>query len=181
MLFKRRRTLPLRRRVRHALWPRAGWARASRYLAKRVVRIAATPHAVAAGLAMGVLSSFTPFLGLHFLIAFALTAVLGGNMLAAALGTAIGNPLTFPIIWALTFRVGRWVLGEPDAPHLESEPVDLLRDSFFNIGPTLWPMVVGGVIVGVPVALATYIVSRAAVAAFQRERRARLGPAAETS
>lgn len=175
MLFKRRSTLPLPGRVAHMLWPRAGWRRASRYIAKRAIRIAATPHAVAAGLAMGTLCSFTPFLGFHFLLAFGLTALVGGNMLAAALGTAVGNPLTFPVIWALSFRVGRWALGESQAPHLGTEPVNLLRDSFFSIGPMLWPMVVGGLIIGVPIAVLTYVVSRSAVAAFQRQRRARLG------
>ncbi|MEM7565803.1 MAG: DUF2062 domain-containing protein [Pseudomonadota bacterium] len=166
---------PIWARLRHAFWPRAGWGRASRYLAKRAMRIAATPHAVAAGLAMGALSSFTPFLGLHFLLAFALAALLGGNMLAAALGTAVGNPLTFPIIWAASFKLGRWVLGEPNGQELVGEPVNLLRDSFFNVGPMLWPMLLGGMLMGVPVALTIYVVSRSAVAAFQRQRRERLG------
>ncbi len=175
MLFKRRSIQPVRGRLRHALWPRAGWARASRYLAKRAIRIAATPHAVAAGLAMGALSSFTPFLGLHFLLAFALAALLGGNMLAAALGTAIGNPLTFPLIWAASFKLGRWVLGEPGGQELVGEPVNLLRDSYFNVGPMLWPMLVGGLVMGLPIALVVYIVARGTVAAFQRQRRERLG------
>ena len=180
MLFKRRSTLPVTERIGHMVWPRAGWGRASRYLAKRAVRIAASPHAVAAGLAMGALSSFTPFLGFHFVLAFGLTALLGGNMLAAALGTAVGNPLTFPIIWALSYRVGRWALGAPVVGHHVGEPVNLLRDSFLSIGPMLWPLVVGGLILGVPVAITIYVVSRSAVAAFQRERRQRLGRPAKS-
>ena len=175
MLFKRRSTLPMRMRLAHLVWPRAGWSRASRYLAKRAMRIAGSPHAIAAGLAMGALSSFTPFLGLHFLLAFGLTAVLGGNMLAAALGTAVGNPLTFPLIWALSYRVGRWVLGQPAAADAVAEPVNLLQHSFLSVGPMLWPMVVGGVILGLPVALTIYVASRSAVAAFQHQRRERLG------
>ena len=129
MLFKRRSTLPVSERIGHMVWPRAGWGRASRYLAKRAVRIAASPHAVAAGLAMGALSSFTPFLGFHFLLAFGLTALLGGNMLAAALGTAIGNPLTFPLIWAISpTAIGRcasWTRRSSATD--EAEPVNLLR------------------------------------------------------
>ena len=32
-------------------------------------------------------------------------------MIAAAFGTAVGNPLTFPMIWASTLGLGRWMLG----------------------------------------------------------------------
>jgi uncharacterized protein (DUF2062 family) len=32
--------------------------------------------------------------------------VLAGNMVAAALGTAFGNPMSFPFIWALTLKLG---------------------------------------------------------------------------
>lgn len=174
MLFKRRRSQPMGERIRYTLWPRAGWGRAARYLGKRALRISATPHAVAVGLAMGALSSFTPFMGLHFLLAFALTALLGGNMLAAALGTAVGNPLTFPFIWALSYRLGRHVLGQSSGP--SDAPVNLLERSFLDIGPTLlWPMIVGGLTMGVPVAVVIYVAARTAVAAFQRQRRERLG------
>ena len=70
-----------------------------------------SPQAIAAGVACGVAISFTPFVGLHFVLA-AITAFLcKGNVLASALGTAMGNPWTFPFIWVSVFYTGRWFLG----------------------------------------------------------------------
>ena len=37
--------------------------------------------------------------------------VVRGNYLAAAIGTAVGNPWTFPFIWAGTYRLGSFMLG----------------------------------------------------------------------
>ena len=39
----------------------------------------------------GVFASFTPFIGFHFLLAFALAYLVAGNMAAAALGTALAG------------------------------------------------------------------------------------------
>ena len=69
------------------------------------------------GAAVGVFVSFTPFLGFHLLITFALAWLLGANMIAGAIATSIGNPLTFPFIWASTYQVGHFDPGgrEPAA------------------------------------------------------------------
>ena len=50
--------------------------------------------------------SFTPFIGLHALIAILLSWILGGSMAAAIIGTLFGNPWTFPFFWYLTYEVG---------------------------------------------------------------------------
>ena len=98
-------------RFRVHLWPRRSFGRSGQYFWKRILRLRATPHAIAAGVAAGVFAAFLPFLGLHILIAAALAWLLRGNMLAAALGTAaVGNPLTFPLIWAATYAGGRFLL-----------------------------------------------------------------------
>ena len=70
--------------------------RSGQYVTKRILRLTATPHAVAAGVAAGAFTSFTPFMGLHFLLAAVLAWMVRGNLLAPALGTFVGNPLTFP-------------------------------------------------------------------------------------
>ena len=81
------------------------------YFSKRILRLRATPHAIAAGVAAGVFAAFLPFLGFHILIAAALAWLIRGNILAAALGTAaVGNPLSFPLMWAATYAGGRVLL-----------------------------------------------------------------------
>ncbi len=56
--------------MRELLWPRKGFLRPLRYLTMRILRLTASPHAVAVGVAAGVFVSWTPFIGVHFVMAF---------------------------------------------------------------------------------------------------------------
>ena len=69
MLFKRRHPEGWSEWLRTLVWPRHSWMRSGQYVMKRALRITATPYAVAMGLAAGAFTSFTPFMGLHFLLA----------------------------------------------------------------------------------------------------------------
>src|SRR5690606_29552406 len=126
MLFRRRTNVTLRERVRIMLWPRRSFRRSARYFAKRALRLRATSHAIAAGVAAGMCASFTPFIGLHILLAFVVAWPLRGNFVAAALGTALGNPLTFPFIWGATLQLGRFILGYEPGDFGPEEIGDLL-------------------------------------------------------
>ena len=116
-LFARRnRSRSWRGRLSEALWPRLGWERFGYYLFWRLMRISSAPHDVAAGAAAGVAVSFTPLLGLHFILAALLAFVVRGNVLAAIIGTFVGNPLTFPLFWGLSYRVGLWLEAHYSLP-----------------------------------------------------------------
>lgn len=173
MLFRRRKPATWRDRVRDLFWPRKGLSRPFRYLGKRILRLSSSPHSVATGVAVGMLSALTPFLGLHVVMAVAVSYLLSGNIVAAALATAVANPLTLPFIWAGTFRTGELVLGV--APEHSGSLVDLahLLDhlTFADLwAPVLKPMLVGSLVLGVPLAAAAYLVTRVAVRAFRRRR-----------
>lgn len=134
--------------MRGLFWPRGGFSRAFRYFRIRIVRLTASPHAVAAGAAAGIMASWTPFIGFHFLLAFAIAFLLAGNMVAAALGTAFGNPLTFPLIWALSWEIGNRILGE--ATRVGSRHIDLVKllehADFRQVwDPVLKPMLIGSI------------------------------------
>ncbi len=92
-------------------WPQMGWARFSIYLWYRVRRRKDSSVSVANGLAFGAAVSFTPFIGLHLLIAAGLAWATRANVAAALIGTAIGNPLTFTLIWPLVYFTGNLVIG----------------------------------------------------------------------
>lgn len=175
MLFRRRDRLDFLSRLRVAAWPRHSWSRSARYFAKRVLRVSATPHAVAAGVAAGAFASFTPFVGLHFIIGFVIAFLIGGNLVAAALGTAVGNPLTFPLIWASTYRLGNAILGASGPAMTAGDfSQSFAEKSFGTIWPIVHPMVIGAIPLGVPTALALYVVVLYSVRAFQTVRRERL-------
>lgn len=172
MVFRSRHTPTLGRRVRSMLWPASGWRRAGRYILFRVKRLPGSPHSIAAGLASGAAVSMTPFMGLHFLMSFAVAFVVRGNYLAAAIGTAVGNPWTFPFIWAGTYRLGSFMLGNrlghlPPFEHLS------LGALLHRIELLLWPMTLGSLPIAVVVWVGTYLVTVRLVAAFQHARRLR--------
>lgn len=173
MVFGSRRRLTLGERVRGWVWPYIGWRRAARYLLMRVQRMPGTPHGIAAGIAAGVAVSFTPFLGFHILLALALTWALGGNYIAAALGTLAGNPWTFPFMFAAAYEVGCLLLGR--APTGLADLANLTWDNLLgDVWRLLWPMTVGAVPLGVVAWLATYFPLVRMIAAFQERRRQRL-------
>lgn len=177
MLFNRRNKLGLGERVRVLIWPRRSFSRSLRYMGKRVMRITASPHAIAAGLAVGVFSAFTPFFGFHFVIAVVLAYFIAGNVAAAALGTTIANPLTLPLIWGSTYELGRFIMsgGQTDnsAPLHLGRALQTMRLSEIWT-PLIKPMLFGSTVLGLIFATIAYVVARYAVVAFRRRRVERL-------
>ena len=175
MLFNRRHPPHWLEVLRVALWPRRSWIRSGKYFAKRVLRLTASPHAIAAGIAAGVLASFTPFIGFHFVLSFIIAYIIGGNMLAAALGTSVGNPLTFPFIWASSYRLGATIMnGNLPAHHEQMITANLFEQSLDSILPILEPMLIGSVSLGLVAGVVLYAIVYVTVRTYQTARRTRL-------
>jgi len=173
MLFRRRRKLSLWERFRLFIWPQRSFTRSMRYFAMRVLRLKATPHAIAAGVAAGVFASWTPLIGFHFILSFALAYVVAGNMIAAGLGTAVGNPLTFPFIWGSTYKLGHIILDRgDDVGGVHIDLADLLsRAEFGHLWePVVKPMLVGCLPPGLISAAVFYALTYFSVRAFQTRR-----------
>lgn len=92
--------------------PRFRWRRTVRYLTLRLMRMQATPRAIARGFAAGAFSGLFPFFGLQIIIAVTLCVPLRGNKIAAAAATWISNPFTYVPIYLFNLQVGRWLLGQ---------------------------------------------------------------------
>ncbi|WP_073625352.1 DUF2062 domain-containing protein [Pseudoxanthobacter soli] len=177
MLFRRREPLNWKQRLRVAAWPARSWRRSFYYMVKRILRLRASPHAIAIGTAAGVFVSCTPFLGFHILLATAFTYLVAGNVIAAVIATWFGNPITFPIIWASTYKLGRFMLGQSgtETPfHVSDLSAKLSTYSLRTIWPIIEPMIVGSVPIGIGCGLVTYIATRIAVAEFRKRQEARL-------
>lgn len=171
-MFGRRQPLPPHHRVWSLVWPRIGWRRASLYIAHRVRRLPGTPYRIAAGFACGAAVSFTPFVGFHFMAAALLALLMRGNVVASAIGTAVGNPWTFPFIWTWIYAVGHWLMGREAASDL---PAVLGIDYIFERPmDVLWPMTVGGLPTAVVVWFVVFWPVRGAVAEYQHVRRRRI-------
>ncbi|MBD8553113.1 DUF2062 domain-containing protein [Rhizobium sp. CFBP 8762] len=175
MVFRRRDPQSFAAKVRNLLYPAKGQWRRVRYLVTRVLRLRASPHSVALGVAAGVASSCTPLVGGHIVLAVVLAKIFAGDVLAAALATAVGNPLTFPFIWGATYEIGRVVLGHhavlgptPDLMHM-LEHVNVVA-----LWPILEPMLVGSVPLAILCGTLSYIATRMGVRLFQKRRSERL-------
>lgn len=169
-MFSRRDRPSLFERTRGVFWPRAGWRRSGRYIAHRISRMPDTPRSIAIGVASGAAVSFTPFMGLHFLLAALLAWALRGNMLASAIGTAVGNPWTFPFIWVTIYWIGRGVLGIRDT----TLPAELSIQNFLDHPVDVFlPMVIGGIPLAIFVWIVFYFLTYRLVVSFQSHRRRR--------
>ena len=183
------------RTVFEFLYPRGGWLRAARYVTHRIRRLPDPAHRISRGVASGVFVCFTPFFGLHFVLATAISWVIGGNILAALLATFVGNPLTFPIIAEVSLEIGTAILGLPHTIHLPQiveafshAMGDVWRNvvAIFTVEEAEWhgigqfwnrvmlPYFVGGIAPGLVAATAAYFVTTPVITAYQKRRVKRL-------
>ena len=170
-------------KIRNNLWPRMGMRRYSAYLRKRVMRLSASPHAIAAGVASGAAVSMFPLIGLHFFLGVVLAFATRGNMIAAAIGTVWGNPLTFPLFFAASYAVGDWLTGGGGVSVSEGKQLQatgeqlsngLFSEGFHAIWPTFKTMMIGGLPLAILVFGVFYVVVRLVVTRFRAMRQARL-------
>jgi uncharacterized protein (DUF2062 family) len=138
-----------------------------------MLRLSGTPYAVAMGTAAGAAASCTPFIGFHFLIAFAMAWAARGNLVAAAIGTAVGNPLTFPFLWAGSYEIGQFLLGRSGADVPPGLADDLAGKAWHELWPMIEPMTVGAVPLGAAIGGIVFALSYKAVAGYQAARRER--------
>jgi len=199
-MFGRRQKQSLLHVIRGQLWPRRGFRRVGKYIVARLHRLKRSPHSIAAGFAAGAAASFTPLIGVHILLGIVVAFLTRGSMIAAAFGTAVGNPLTFPLIFAGTYWLGQRLIrlgtgNTEDFPVLFPEADDELlspeteaaaeavidaAERFFEGGwdiaivSQIWPifktMLVGSLPVSVVAYIAFYLILRNVIGAVARRR-----------
>ncbi|ABC22655.1 DUF2062 domain-containing protein [Rhodospirillum rubrum] len=181
MLFNRRVKPSLGARIKAFFLPRTGWKRSARYIGHRVARLPGTPASIATGFACGAASAMTPLMGIHIVFAALISWMLGGNMIASAIGTAIGNPWTFPVIWVGTYELGSMILGSQAQGeavnfallfgHMVRALVHLDGAAFMaDVMPVLLPMLVGSLPLAILAWIITYWPVKRAVAGYQHAR-----------
>lgn len=193
-MFNRREKPNIGQRVISFLWPAMGWRRTSHYLRHRVGRLPGSPYEIAAGFACGAAVSFTPFVGLHLILGGIWAWLFRANIISSAIGTAVGNPWTFPFIWVWIYQVGQWMgVGEAgrDVTELDfsalfgnmmeallSGDMDFLMET---AGPVFWPMLIGSVPTMAFIWVVFYFPLNAMVGGYQKARMQRRRKNAGTS
>ena len=192
-MFRRRERRSIFRFFNEVLFSLKGISRAIEYVGIRLKRIPDTPHKISLGMSCGIFASFTPRFGLHFLIAGLLSYLLRANVLASLIGTFIGNPITFPIITVFNLKLGEWILGSSqyssdDGGKIFEGFLDfifLIYKSFFTEGSigenslsrtnellngVFIPYSLGGLILGIFIAIISYFLLRPLVSTYQKKR-----------
>ena len=176
-------------------WPRGGWGRAARYVQHRLHRLPDPPHRIARGIFAGVLTTFTPFYGFHFVTAILIALAMRGNLIAAILSTFFGNPLTYVPIGVSAMKTGYWLLGiegNPEHGGLGHKFVSAGEDLWTNLlalfngsdvdwtnlvifyDEVFYPYLIGGIMPGLITATVAYYISLPLVTAYQNRRKGAL-------
>lgn len=141
---------------------------------QRFIKLRGSPHALAGGMALGLFIGMSPFFGLHVISALALAALLKWSKITALIGVNVTNALTAPLIYPLNYWVGTRLAGTsgqmrwPAAFDL-AELLALLKQSPHII----LDLVIGGIALGLPLALLGYGITLKVITVYRQRRLAR--------
>jgi uncharacterized protein (DUF2062 family) len=169
--FRRRHTHPLR------------WRRRWRILVLDLLGRAESPERVAAAIGLGVAIGFSPFVGLHLILALALAVLLRLNKIDALLGTLAGQVPTWGVVFPIGYRVGHALLQHGH----RLRPMNLQYVLHCDLGcllhpiatarlvfgprafvPRLTAFLVGTMIVAIVLGLIAFVVTRAILQLYHR-------------
>lgn len=147
---------------------------------RRLLAIDDPPERTALAFSVGIFIAFSPFLGLHTILATLLAFVFKFNKIAIYTGTFINNPfLTLVPIIIVSYGVGAFILGRPlgippegvellQNPHIFSG--DYYRKIFVQSWNIVEPFAVGGMVLSVVCSVLAYPLTLRALRAYRRRR-----------
>ena len=136
---------------------------------RRLLTLDDPPERTARAFAIGVFIAFSPFLGLHTIMATLVAFIFRFNKIAIYSGTFINNPfLTLVPIIIASYAVGAFILGQP--LRISSEGLELLKEPHLLTGDyyrklvragseIVWPFTIGGTVLSVVCSLIAYPVT----------------------
>ncbi len=158
------------------------FSRISKYYYRRFQRLKGDPHALAGGFSIGVFVGLTPTIPLHTIIILAFTLPTRTSAVAGILSSwLVSNPITYLPIYYLSLVIGNavtpyqlnWDKIRTVLNLLHSSPS--FTHSLSVIGglgfEAIVVMVVGGCILALPFALASYYLSLRFFITIRRRRR----------
>ena len=149
---------------------------------RRLLAIDDPPERTALAFSIGVFIAFSPFLGLHTILATAIAFLFRFNKIAIYTGTFVNNPILtlVPIIIA-SYTVGAFILGKP--LRIPDEGLELLRNPRIFSGDyyqqlfvqswnnVVWPFSVGAMALSVVCSLVAYPLTLRALRAYHSRKK----------
>lgn len=158
---------------REYLWPSMGWQALFRWLEIKIKRTKAGQDALSMGAAIGIFVTFIPWMGLQVILMWMLCQFLRGHFLTSVLVSLVGNPWTFPLIWLTSHQLGMVVLLREETQLPDTISISHVMGNMGYYWDTfLLPTTVGGAILGLACATATYYLVHFHVKSYQKARAA---------
>ncbi len=149
---------------------------------RRLLALDDPPERTALAFSIGVFIAFSPFLGLHTIVATLIAFLFRFNKIAIYSGTFINNPfLTLVPIIIVSYAVGAFLLGRP--LRIPPEGIELLRhprlltgDYYSQVFSRSWylvePFAIGGMVLSVICSVVAYPLTLRALRAHRRRKHA---------
>jgi len=145
-----------------------------------------TPERTARAFALGVFLGFSPFLGLHTIVAIAVAFLFNMNRVAVLLGVYSNLPWIIAPYYAFTTMMGAAILRTTPRPDLQERLGDLFQLSITSgvfwhelvhlLRPLLWSYTIGSLIGASLLAAVSYRVALEFVVRRRRHRAAQMRP-----
>ncbi len=123
----------------------------------RLTSIDGKPQQVAYGYALGIFLATTPLVGLKAVIAVVLTQLFRWKKIAAMIGVFHVNLFTAPFFYALSFFLGKSVMGYSCSFDVSGNPgMKTMLACLIGSKEVFISLTVGGLIIGIPLAFLAY-------------------------
>ena len=143
-----------------------------------LLHIQDSPERTAAAFALGVFFGFSPFLGLHTLLAIVVAFLLNMNRVAVLMGVYSNLPWFLAPYYAIATMVGSELTGKRPPPDFRLQlgrlfELSLFQEDFWRrliivMRPLLWPYTVGSMLCAMMLATAAYHLALAFVTSRRR-------------
>lgn len=136
---------------------------------KTIMSLDSHPGHISAGFAVGVFISFTPPIpGLHTALALIIAVVFRLNKLTCLTGTWINSPITVVPSLILSYKLGKWILGEQGTLELSIGSLEWSTFKSVMLHHSK-PLLLGCSIIGFVAAVAAYFICYWLVVFFRRK------------
>jgi len=141
----------------------------------RFLKIRGHPHEIGLGLALGLFVAMTPTMGFQMAIAICIATFFKWNKVAAGIGVWVTNPVTAPIIYPICYYIGSRIYSVPKSQTVGAGLNVKLFYTLIVKAPELFiALTIGGVIIGLPLAVAGYYFAYSATRRYQDDIKLKL-------
>jgi uncharacterized protein len=144
---------------------------------RQLLHLGDSPERTALAFSVGVFLGFSPFIGLHTVLALAIAFLFRLNRLAVLIGAYVNMPWTYAPVASFGTALGFYALGtESRLPTIDwgsTSNESFWRQMFSDVHHLLLPFVVGNLIIATLAGLVSYLIVRRILVRHHRRKESR--------